>query len=191
MTDALLPLTIRKIATVTEETLLEAGRQPFQRTRLAAAMAVIVNPYAGRYVEDLSPMVDEYCPPLGTRLAELVVDLLEGHVESYGKGALVGEDGELEHGSALIHSLKFGNPYRDAAKGTALLPSAEKRGGCGSPIDVAMKHKENHALRSHHWTFEVRLPDAPRADEILVICAGATSGRPLARIGRGPEDDDV
>lgn len=184
-------LEIRKVLTVTEEWLQDGGRPSKNRTRLAAAMAVIANPYAGRYVEDLAPLVDGLAPPLGELLAAKVCEVLGDDVESYGKGALVGENGELEHGSAIIHTLKFGNPFRDAAKGTALLPSAEKRGGCGSPIDIALKHKDDHAVRSHHWTFEVRVPDAPAADEIVVVCAASNGPRPHARIGAGPADDKV
>lgn len=182
---------IRKLLTVTEEWLFEGGRQPKHPTRLAAAMAVVENPYAGRYVEDLAPLVDGVSSMLGELLAQQVVDLLRGTVEAYGKGALVGEDGELEHGSAIIHTLKFGNHFRHLAKGSALLPSAEKRGGIGATIDLALKHKDDHSIRSHHWTFEVRVPDAPRADEIVVVCAAADGPRPQARIGVGPQDDGV
>lgn len=184
-------LQIRKVLTVTEEWLLEGGRVPKHPTTLAAAMAVVANPFAGRYVEDLSPLADGIAPALGELLSQRVVGLLDGNVEAYGKGALVGEDGELEHGSAIIHTLKFGNPFRDLAKGTTLLPSAEKRGGIGATIDLALKHVDDHAVRSHHWTFEVRVPDAPRADEIVVVCVGASGPRPQARIGAGPQDDDV
>ena len=184
-------LQIRKILTTTEEWLQEGGRTPKHPTKLAAAMAVIANPYAGQYVEDLSPMIDAIAPKLGELLGARVVDLLDGTIESFGKGALVGEDGELEHGSAIIHTLKFGNPFRDLAKATSLLPSAEKRGGVGATLDLALKHIDDHAVRSHHWTFEVRVPDAPRADEIVVVCVGATGPRPQARIGAGPKDDDV
>lgn len=181
---------IRKLVTVTEEWLLEGGRQPKHATRLAAALAVVENPYAGRYVEDLSPLVDGMSP-LGELLAQRVVDLLDGRVEAYGKGALVGENGELEHGSAIIHTLKFGNHFRHLARASALLPSAEKRGRVGASIDLALKHKDDHAVRSHHWTFEVGIPDAPRADEIVVICAAADGPRPQARIGAGPQDDGL
>lgn len=182
-------LEIRKIITVTEEWCLEGGRRAKYPTRLAAAMAVIANPYVGRYVEDLSPMIDALAPDLGQMLGHRVMDLLGGKAEALGKGAIVGEDGELEHGSAIIHTLKFGNPFRDLASGRALLPSAEKRGGVGATIDLALKHKDDHSVRSHHWTFEVRVPDAPRAGEIVVICAGADGPRPQARIGAGPQDD--
>jgi hypothetical protein len=182
-------LTIRKLATYTEDFVREGGREQARPVRLAAAMAVVANPYADRYVEDLSPLVEELSPSLGELLGTTVTRTLGGEVEAYGKGALVGERGEIEHGSAIIHTLKFGDPFRELVGGTALLPSAEKRGACGAPLDLALKHKNDASIRSHHWTFEVRVPDAPHADEILVVCAGATGGRPNARIGSGPKDD--
>lgn len=181
---------IRKVVTTVEAIHIEGSRPLDPPVRLAAAGAVVTNPLADQpFEEDLSALVDALSPPLGELLGKRVVDLLDGHVEAYGKGALVGADGELEHGSAIIHTLRFGDPFREAAKGTALLPAAEKRGAVGAPLDLALKHKDDHAVRSHHWTFEVRVPDAPRADEIVVYCAGADAGRPHARIGAGPQDD--
>ena len=177
-------LKIRKIVTYTEEILIEGEKQVKDKCVIGAAMAVIKNPYAGQsFVENLSPMIDAFAPKLGTLLGKKVVELVGGEIEAYGKGALVGAAGEIEHGSGLIHTLKFGNPFRDAAKGTTLLPSAEKRGACGSSIDIAMKHKTDATKRSHHMTFEVTIPDAPFPDEIVIICAASTKGRPHARIG--------
>lgn len=177
-------LKIRKIVDLVEETLLEADRAVARPVKIAAAMAVIKNPYAGRYVQDLSPMIDSFAPKLGELLGKRCIALLGGdEVEAFGKGALVGSAGEVEHASGLIHTLKFGNPFRQAAKGTALLPAAEKRGGVGSSIDLALKHKIDPNIRSHHMTFEVRIPDAPFPDEIVIICAVANSGRPHPRIG--------
>jgi hypothetical protein len=151
--------------------------------RLAAAGAVVVNPLAGRYVEDLQPLMDEFCEPLGRLLTEQALAALGGgEVESYGKGALVGLDGEVEHGSAIIHNLRFGNHVREQVGGTSLLPSAEKCRPAGASLDLALKHKEDHTVRSHHQTFEVRVPDAPRSDEIVVWVALASAGRPLARL---------
>lgn len=183
------PPEIRKVVTVTEAYLVEGGRPADPVALLAAVGAVVRNPFAGRYVEDLSPLVDELSPELGTLLGQRVVDLLDGRVEATGKGVLVGADGEIEHGSAVIHTLRFGDPFRKAAGARALLPSAEKRGAVGASLDLALKHKDDHGVRSHHWTFEVRVPDAPRADEMVVYCAGAATGRPHARIGAGPQDD--
>jgi hypothetical protein len=174
---------LRKLCVVVEELRLESGRSVDPPTRVAAAGAVVSNPLAGRYVEDLAGLMDEYCEPLGRLLTEQALAALgSASVESYGKGALVGLAGEVEHGSAIIHNLRFGNHVREPVGGTSLLPSAEKCGPTGSPLDLALKHKEDHSVRSHHQTFEVRIPDAPRDDEIVVWVALASSGRPLARL---------
>lgn len=184
--------TIHRTLTVTEDWHLEGGTPARNPTRIGVAAVVIDNPFLGRgFVEDLRSTADALAPDLGRRLARLVADLLDGPVEAYGKGALVGEAGEIEHGSALIHTLRFGNPFRELVGGTTLLPSAEKRGPAGSTIDLALKHITDASVRSHHWTVEFRAPDAPHADQILVLCAGASGGRPQARIGAGPQDDDV
>lgn len=184
-------LFVRKTAAYVEEITHEGGRPQDPPVRLAAAVAVVHNPYAGTYVDNLDLLLNDFAPTLGSLLGRRVVELLGGRVEAYGKGALVGERGEIEHGSAIIHTLRFGNPFRDVAQGTSLLPSAEKRGACGASLDLALKHKADASIRTHHWTFEVRVPDAPFADEILVACAGADGGRPNARIGLGPADDTL
>jgi Amino acid synthesis len=174
---------LRKVVTVVEEVHEEGGRAVEPPVRIAAAGAVVANPYAGRWADDLEPLIEAYCEPLGVLLTKRALELLGGQVEGYGKGALVGIDGEIEHGSAIIHNLRFGDRVRDPVGGTALLPSAEKRGSPGAPLDVAIKHKDDHRVRSHHQTFEVRVPDAPRSDEIVIWVALASSGRPKARLG--------
>jgi hypothetical protein len=176
---------IRKIVTYSEEILIEGDKPVNERCLIGAAMAVIKNPYLGRgFVKDLLPEVDAFSPKLGALLGKKAIELVGGEVEAYGKGALVGTAGELEHGSALIHTLKFGNPFRwEACKGKTPLPSAEKRGVCGSSIDVALKHKMDPRIRSHHMSFEVRVPDAPLPEEIVIIAAVSTKGRPHARLG--------
>jgi hypothetical protein len=174
---------LRKICLVVEEVRTEAGRAVQPPVRVAAAGAVVVNGLAGRYVEDLAGIANAYCEALGRLLTERALAALDGQpVESYGKGALVGLDGEVEHGSAIIHNLRFGNLVRGPADGTSLLPSAEKCGPAGSSLDIALKHKHDHTVRSHHQTFEVRIPDAPRSEEIVVWVALASAGRPLARL---------
>jgi hypothetical protein len=181
----MMELHIRKTGLIVEELLVEGGMPAKRPCVVAAAYAVIANPYAGRYVQDLSPMVDAYCQQIGDLLAPRAVVAAGGKdaVESYGKGALVGTNGEIEHGSALIHSLKFGDCVRQEAGGKALLPAAEKRGAVGATIDLALKHKIDPKTRSHHLTFETRVADAPHADEIVVFVVVANSGRPHARIG--------
>ena len=182
---------VRKIVTVVEDVCIEGGRPVEPWTRIAAAGAVVDNPLAGRFADDLEPLIDLYCEPLGTLLTQRALELLGAEAEAYGKGALVGLDGDVEHGSAIIHNLRFGNKVREPVGGTSLLPSAEKRGPAGVPLDLSLKHKHDHSVRSHHQTFEVRIPDAPRADEIVIWVALASSGRPHARLGAfGSELED-
>jgi hypothetical protein len=176
---------IRKLLTVIEETHQEAGQTITPATRKAAAIAVIANPFAGRYAGDLAALV-ETGERLGALLGERAVAALgitPGDAESYGKAAIVGEDGELEHAAAILHP-KLGAPLRLAVeKGAALVPSAKKRGGMGTAIDVPLGHKDAAFVRSHFDAMEIRVPDAPRRDEIVVAVVVTDSGRPLPRIG--------
>lgn len=174
---------VRKVCVIAEEIRLEAGRSVEPPARVAAAGAVVANPLAGGFVEDLASLADAYCELLGRLLTERALEALAAPtVEAYGKGALVGLAGEVEHGSAIIHNLRFGNPVREPVGGTSLLPSAEKVGAAGAPLDLALKHTQDHSVRSHHQTFEVRIADAPRDEEIVVWVALASTGRPLARL---------
>ena len=176
---------IRKIVTFVEETHTEMGRPVNPVTRRAAAAAVIENPFAGRYVEDLTELM-EIGEELGSLLAERAVMALGIPglaAESYGKAAAVGEDGELEHAAAILHP-KLGMPVRKVlGKGAALIPSSKKRGGPGVALDIPLGHKDAAFVRSHFDGMEVRVNDAPRADEILVAIAITDSGRPLPRVG--------
>ena len=148
-------------------------------------MAVIKNPYAGRYCESLDELID-IGEQLGGLLGERCVQALgitPSQAESYGKAAIVGEAGELEHAAAILHP-KLGAPLRNAVeKGAALVPSAKKMGTLGTLIDVPLGHKDAAFVRSHFDAIEARVSDAPRADEIVVVVAVTDSGRPLARIG--------
>jgi hypothetical protein len=183
---------IRKIAIFVDETLTEMGRPVDPPTRRAAAVAVIANPFAGRYVEDLSDLMD-IGEELGGLLAQRAVAALGvegGRIESYGKAAAVGENGELEHAAAILHP-KLGAPVRKAlVKGAALIPSSKKRGGPGVALDIPLGHKDAAFVRSHFDGMEVRIPDAPRADEIMVAVAVTDSGRPLPRVG-GLKKDEI
>ncbi|NKJ35601.1 amino acid synthesis family protein [Rhizobium sp. SG570] len=176
---------IRQITVFVEETLTEMGQTISPPTRKAAAVAVIANPFAGRYVEDLTPLI-EIGAELGGLLGRKCVEVLgisPAQVESYGKAALVGEDGELEHAAALLHP-SLGKPLREAVeKGAALVPSSKKRGGPGRPLDIPLGHKDAAYVRSHFDGMEVSLADAPRPAEIMVAVALTDSGRPLARVG--------
>ena len=176
---------IRKIVTFVEETRTEMGLPVNPPTRRAAAAAVIENPFAGRYVEDLTELM-EIGEELGALLTERAVDALGipgASAESYGKAAAVGENGELEHAAAILHP-KLGTPVRKAlGKGAALIPSSKKRGGPGVSLDIPLGHKDAAFVRSHFDGMEIRVNDAPRANEILVAIAVTDSGRPLPRVG--------
>ena len=176
---------IRKIVVVLDEVHREMGRKIAPPTRRAAALAVIANPFAGTYVEDLSDLMDigaEMGDLLG-RKAVAALGVEPAQVQSYGKAAMVGENGELEHAAALLHP-KLGAPLRAAVeKGAALVPSSKKMGGPGQPLDIPLGHKQAAYVRSHFDGMEVRLNDAPRANEILIAIAVTDSGRPLARVG--------
>ena len=176
---------IRKLLTVVDETLTEQDQTIQPAIRRAAAVAVIANPFAGRYQEDLSELID-IGEELGGFLAEKAVAALgvEGAaVEGYGKAAAVGENGELEHAAAILHP-KLGAPFRAVIGGEkALIPSSKKRGGMGVVLDIPLGHKDAAYVRSHFDGMEVRVNDAPRANEILVAIAVTTGGRPLPRVG--------
>jgi Amino acid synthesis len=176
---------IRKLIVAVEETRREMAHDITPPTRKAAAIAVIANPCANRYVEDLEPLMvigEELGGLLGER-AVAALGLPPSRVESYGKAAIVGEGGELEHAAAILHP-RLGAPLRKAVeKGAALVPSAKKMGGIGSAIDVPLGHKDAAYVRSHFDAMEVRVPDAPRGDEIVVAIVVTDSGRPLSRVG--------
>ena len=176
---------IRKLVVEVEETRIEMGRAVAPPTRRALAMAVIDNPCAGRYVENLDALIaigEELGGLLGTKCVE-ALGIAPGAAQSYGKAAIVGEAGELEHAAAILHP-KLGAPLRKAVeKGAALVPSAKKRGGLGTAIDVPLGHKDAAFVRSHFDAMEARVADAPRANEIVVAVVVTDSGRPLPRIG--------
>ena len=176
-------MNIRKIVTVVEEIRTEGGREVWPPARVAVVAAVIENPWAGQgFVEDLNPGIEANASDLGALLAPQVLEVLESPVEAYGKAAIVGLDGEVEHGSALIHTLKFGDHFRKAANATTLLPAVEKRGAAGVVFDIPLKHITDATIRSHHQTIEVRIADAPHPGEIVIALAAAAQGRPQQRL---------
>ncbi|MGH6625414.1 MAG: amino acid synthesis family protein [Burkholderiaceae bacterium] len=176
---------IRKLIVQLDETRIEMGRAVEPPVRKALAMAVIDNPCAGRYVENLDELV-AIGEELGGLLGQKCVQALgiePGRAHSYGKAAIVGEAGEIEHAAAILHP-KLGAPLRKAVeKGAALVPSSKKRGGLGTAIDVPLGHKDAAYVRSHFDAMEARVSDAPRANEIVVAVVVTDSGRPLPRIG--------
>ena len=176
---------IRKMVTVVDEIHYEMGQQVNPPTRRAAAIAVIENPFADKYVEDLE-MLMQIGEELGAILGKRCIKALgikPSAAQSYGKAALIGENGELEHGAAILHP-RMGAPLRkEVEKGAALVPSSKKRGSMGDPLDIPLGHKDAAYVRSHFDGMEVRVNDAPRANEILVAIAVTDSGRPLPRVG--------
>ncbi|MEI7445593.1 MAG: amino acid synthesis family protein [Burkholderiales bacterium] len=180
-----MPASIRKTVVIVDETRLEMGRPVDPPVRRAVAIAVIANPYAGRWAESLDELI-AIGEELGGTLGEACVKALgiePGQAQSFGKAAVVGERGELEHAAAILHP-KLGAPLRRAVeKGAALVPSAKKMGGLGTAIDVPLGHKDAAFVRSHFDAIEARVADAPRADEIVVAVAVTAGGRPHPRIG--------
>jgi len=176
---------IRKLVTTVDEIHSEMGKIISPPTRRAAAIAVIQNPFAEFYqenLEDLMSIGEQLGSLLGKRCIE-ALGIKPSEAESYGKAALIGENGELEHGAALLHP-RMGAPLRrEVGKGAALVPSSKKRGSMGDTLDIPLGHKDAAYIRSHFDSMEVRVNDAPRANEILVAIAITDSGRPLPRVG--------
>jgi hypothetical protein len=176
---------IRKLVVVLDEVMQEMGQVVDPPARRALAMAVIANPYSGRYsatLEDLVAIGEELGGLLGAKCVE-ALGIEPAQAQGYGKAAIVGEAGELEHAAAILHP-KLGAPLRVAVgKGAALVPSAKKVGTLGTAIDVPLGHKDAAFVRSHFDAIEARIGDAPRANEILVAVAVSATGRPLPRVG--------
>ena len=177
---------IRKIVTITEEIHHDFGPQPEQPARKGAVLAVVTNPYVGSYVEDLSPAMDEL-KALGERLGKILIDHLGGDasaIEGYGKGAIVGSNGEIEHG-AMWHIPGGGGMRAAIGGGTSIVPSTKKVGPVGARLDVPLTHIDWSYVGSHYDAIEVGVPDAPRADEMVLILAMATTGRVHERLATG------
>lgn len=180
---------IRRIVTLVDETRMEVGRPVSPPIRRVVTAAVLTNPFAGKFVEDLEPLI-EASVPLGAELTAIAVQALGGPVHSYGKGGIVGMKGELEHVAAMLHP-KFGTPFREGVGGgKAIIPSAKKRGGPGTALDVPLHYKDAAFVRSHFDAIEVRIPDAPADDELIIAVAVTDGGRPLPRIG-GLKVDEI
>ena len=173
---------VRKFITIIEETYMEAGKKVEPGLKKVAAVAVIKNPFAGNFVENLGPLYD-IGEELGDRLTRKAVQVLGAPVESYGKGVIVGVEGEIEHAAAIMHP-KLGRPVRELiGGGKAIMPATDKIGNPGTEIDIPVHFKDAIYVRSHIDTMSIRVPDAPRANEILLAIVLTNGGRPLARIG--------
>lgn len=181
---------IRKIVTFDEEVRIEGFKIAEPPHRLFAVAAVVTNPWAGRFVEDLKPEIHAYGPVLGELLTARIVELAGGadKIEAYGKASVVGLDGEIEHASGLIHTLRFGNHYRAAVEAKSYLAFTNTRGPANAPIMVPLMDKNDVGRRSHYLTVQFAIPDAPRDNEIVVVLGGATGGRPHHRIGDRYQD---
>ncbi|WP_297296177.1 amino acid synthesis family protein [uncultured Methylovirgula sp.] len=174
---------IRKVATIVEDHFYEAGRRADKPLRKVASVMVLKNPYAGRYVEDLSELT-EASIGLGKKMGAQALAALGGiPVEAYGKAGIVGLNGETEHANALLTTV-FANPIRDAiGGGDAWISSVTKIAGPGALVDVPMNSIDDVYIRSHYGTMSLALPDAPLPDEIALIFCFATGGRLNARVG--------
>ena len=182
---------VRKIVRHVDETLIEGGRDAATPLVLIGVAAVIANPWAGRgFVEDLKPEIMDQAPGLGERLTAEVIALAGGgdRVEGYGKAAIVGEAGEVEHASAIIHTLRFGNHFRTAVGAETYLSFTNMRGGPNAPVVIPMMDKHDAGRRSHYLTLQFAIPDAPAADEIVVALGASIGGRPHHRIGDRYQD---
>lgn len=172
---------VRKWVTQVEEVLADGERATERPIRRVVVAAVVSNPLAGRWSDELD-VLEAAGESLAREFMTRALALLDGRVESYGKGGIVGERGELEHVAALLHP-RFGAPTRELAGGVSILPSVKKRGGQGAAIDIPVHHKRAMLIRSHFDSIEFRVPDAPRAEELVVALAAADGGRPHPRVG--------
>lgn len=182
---------IRKTLSWIEEQRIEGGREANPPLRLIAVATVLENPWAGAgFVEDLKPAIIACAPVLGRLLTDEILHHAGSGdaVEAYGKAAVVGTAGEVEHGSALIHTLRFGNIYREAVGAESYLVFTNTRGGPDAPIVIPLMHKHDAGMRSHYLTIQFSICDAPAPDEIVVALGASIGGRPHHRIGDRYQD---
>jgi hypothetical protein len=186
-----MPAVIRKTYLNVETTLIEGGKAAPRPLVMITAAAVVKNPWAGMgFVEDLRPAIHEVAPVLGSLLTDMILQHAGSGeaVEGYGKAAVVGLDGEIEHASALIHTLRFGNFYRNAVGAKSYLAFTNTRGPANCPIMIPLMDKNDGGRRSHYLTIQFAIPDAPAADEIVVALGASIGGRPHHRIGDRYQD---
>jgi len=177
---------LRKLVLYRDDVITEAGRTPDTAARRASVAAVLRNPWLGTGpTADLSAATSRVAPVLARLLTDRLLGALGGvdEIEAFGKAAIVGTAGELEHAGALIHTPYFGNLMREFLGGESIICFADTRADAGESLVVPLWHKTHAATRSHYQTISARVPDAPRADEIVVIAAASTGPRPHPRIG--------
>lgn len=181
---------IRKIVTYDEEIRIEGFKLANPPQRMFAVAAIVTNPWAGKFVDDLTPEIQTHGPILGKLLTDRMIALGGGgdKIQAYGKAAMVGLDGEIEHASGLIHTLRFGNHYRAVVGAKSYLAFTNTRGPANAPIQVPLMDKNDAGRRSHYLTIHFSIADAPRANEVVVVLGGATTGRPHHRIGDRYQD---
>ena len=190
-----MPAEIRKTLLHVEQTLIEGGKVAATPLTLIAAIAVVKNPWLSKdgndvFVEDLKPGIHDIAPGLGKMLSDMVIkEAGSGEViEGYGKSAVVGLRGEVEHASALIHTLRFGNFYREAVGAKSYLSFCNTRAGANAPILIPLMDKNDAGRRSHYLTIQLAIPDAPADDEIVIALGASIGGRPHHRIGDRYQD---
>ncbi len=186
-----MPAEIRKTLLHVENTLIEGGKAAETPLKMIAAVAVIRNPWAGQgFVEDLKPAIHDCAPGLGSMLTDMVLEATGGgdKVEGYGKAAIVGVNGEVEHGSALIHTLRFGNFYREAVGAKSYLAFTNTRGPANASMQIPLMDKNDGGRRSHYLTIQLQVADAPAPDEIMIALGASIGGRPHHRIGDRYQD---
>jgi hypothetical protein len=183
-------LEIRKFVTYSEEVHIEGFKKTDKPLHIFAVAAVITNPWAGKFVEDLKPEIQAFAPLLGEQLTTKILKLAGGpdQIEAYGKAAVVGTEGEIEHASALTHTLRFGNFYRNAVEAKSYLVFTNTRSPANGPIMIPLMHKHDPGQRSHYHTIQFSISDAPSANEIVIALGGANGGRPHHRIGDRYQD---
>ena len=181
---------LRKLVKYQEIVYIEGGKAAPEPWTQSAVAAIVKNPWSGGFVDNLRPEILRLSPQLGQIMTDALMDLCGGgdKAEAFGKAAIVGVDGEIEHGSALIHTLHFGNIFRKAVEAKSYLSFTNIRGGAGTPIAIPMMDKNEPGRRSHYLTVQFSVVDAPRADEILLAIAVANGGRPHHRIGDRYQD---
>ena len=183
-------LEIRKFVTYSENVHIEGFKKTDKPLHIFAVAAVITNPWAGKFVEDLKPEIQAFAPLLGEQLTTKILKLSGGpdQIEAYGKAAVVGTEGEIEHASALTHTLRFGNFYRNAVEAKSYLVFTNTRSPANGPIMIPLMHKHDPGQRSHYHTIQFSISDAPSANEIVIALGGANGGRPHHRIGDRYQD---
>ena len=183
-------LEIRKFVTYSENVHIEGFKKTDKPLHIFAVAAVITNPWAGKFVEDLKPEIQAFAPLLGEQLTTKILKLAGGpdQIEAYGKAAVVGTEGEIEHASALTHTLRFGNFYRNAVDAKSYLVFTNTRSPANGPIMIPLMHKHDPGQRSHYHTIQFSISDAPSANEIVIALGGANGGRPHHRIGNRYQD---